>query len=660
MALPVAPVATGGGLGIGGALGSIFPPAAIFTGLYGLFGGGNIPGGYPTWRDYLMDLHKAGGDPSKMGGFLPTGGLGANTGINWGQILQSGLGALGPILSTIMGPGGTQPGTAALDRITLSDVLGSSRTTTPEEQMELFRRLGIGPPEGAAEGSGSWFGDFMKNWGNPLGQLANLGLGIYGGFGAQHQQDWTNAAKVNVLDYLRQLSGTMAGQYDAISGQTLPYMLDTMRQRGEQSTGYNDMLSAGLGQGLHNLGMFREVLDPSTIPGLEAALGTTGIASQAGQAALLPLLQNLMQGAGPAADYGLGRAQEIAGGQGWEMGLPAAVGGDLLSARGQDPYTQLLQQFGGQTLARGGYTPALEGVTQFGQTMAGPQADTNLARARAMSILAGNPLLPLDQVVSMARNRSATQSRNQESATRRQLLNRTGVTGPAVASGQQGELLQNLGDEALDAEARAVQEAMLGQQALGLQQFGQGIDLFGRGAGQALTGQQAGIDAILRAAGQAAGREQSLPQLGLGGAGLELNRLTQGGNLLGQFTDDRLGGLSAIANLLGAQSSAQGTGANALASIIGSLTQAGGQQAQTALNAQQLGLNQTQGIFDSLNRLLGTTQQAGATAGQQQLGAAQIPSDFGRQLLQNLASIGGAQTGLFGQSGAQNFFNFGR
>jgi hypothetical protein len=233
----------------------------------------------------------------------------------------------------------------------------------------------------------------------------------------------------------------------------------------------------------------------------------------------------------------------------------------------------------------------------------------------------------MDQIKSMATDQNARQSINSANTLRRQLLDRTGVTGPSIASGQQNELLGSLQDQGLQNQASGLTNAVLGQQGLQSQLFGQGANLFN--TSQGAQNQQGQLD---------------LSKI-LGGAGLLSG--TQGLNI---------SALNALANLAGTQNQGYGT----LGSLLGTLTGTGvaGQNAQQGL--QNFGLQSQKSLYDTLGSLLANQTNLGNQSQQGFLGSAAFPQNTYDQNLQFLQSLANNNVGLFGGNVApQNFFKVG-
>lgn len=97
------------------------------------------------------------------------------------------------------------------------------------------------------------------------------------------------------------------------------------------------------------------------------------------------------------------------------------------------------------------------------------------ALQQALDIFNKDPLLPMNQVVSMARDSAATAAKNQADAIARKAANLGGQG--AIGAGVRNQAYADFADQALEGEATAIREAMLGQQGLQLNRAGQSAAL---------------------------------------------------------------------------------------------------------------------------------------------------------------------------------------
>jgi len=445
-----------------------------------------------------------------------------------------------------------------------------------------------------------------------LGTILGTAGNVYGALNQQKAQDFLQGGKVNVLDYLNAMGNSAKGNSGAIQPGLLA-ALTGAQDRGNDWFNYNQGKGSGwLDQGLFGLNDFYSRFDPNSIPGLSGVFGQTG-------------------GLTGATNTALQTAQDIAQGNAQSMAPLFTQGKGLLEGAANDPFANLLKQYAAGSLTRGGYTPELQGINATGQSLLQPgAAGAGGALDLANNIFSGGkPVLPIQQALDMVRNQTATDAKNQTNALRRQMLNRTGVTGPAVASGQENELFSGLEDSQLQAQSKAMTDTMLGQQGLGLQQLAQGGNLFNAGTGANLgyTGQ--GLNAQLQAASQAGNLQQILGQLGLGGGNLGLQQASTGGNLLNSFNQTALGGLGASNSLLG-------TGIGGQKSIADMLFQ-----------SQGLGQTQSKNYQDALQGLLASLNTQNGQALSQAQGGSQGLGNLLSQYINQYTSSGTAQPALF-------------
>jgi hypothetical protein len=97
------------------------------------------------------------------------------------------------------------------------------------------------------------------------------------------------------------------------------------------------------------------------------------------------------------------------------------------------------------------------------------------ALEQALGIFNKDPLLPMNQVISMARDSAATSAKQQADAVARKAINLGGQG--AIGAGMRNQAYADFADQALEGEATAIREAMLGQQGLQLNRAGQGAAL---------------------------------------------------------------------------------------------------------------------------------------------------------------------------------------
>jgi hypothetical protein len=545
-------------------------------GLSSLLGGllGGSSGGSSDLSGLLSNFQQA--SPSS-----PTPGSNTN-GLDLGSIL-------GQLITTppFQGSGG---GTTTSGTGTSGTGTGTSGTTASNSPLASIIKIltggGSSSTRAGTNGTGS----------NILSNILSPALGIYGATQAQNTNQWNQAAKVSTLNYLQQLGSQAQSTTAAAQNSYLPQMESQINTsqgllnntQNQASSNINNALGSASGAfatGTQN--------PTSTVPGLQGVLDQLqGIQGQ-GSSAATNLQGNLTSG--PVTN-GLTDATNIAS-------------GNTSTQNSLNSLANLLTTGGTGVLGQ-------------------PNAATQQAQNAAGSILGTNPLLSMDQVRSMAIDQNATQSVNAENALRQQELARTGVTGPALASGQQNELLGSGEDQALQNQASGLTAATLGQQNLQNQLYSTAANLYGS-AQNATTQQQ----------------QTALQQL-LGGAGI-----------LSGNQNSQVSSLNALSNLGGTQNQGYGTLSSLLNTLSGSSTSAGG----LLTGASTLGNTQTNDLYNQLNSLLGN--QLGLS-GQAQTGlstAASFPQNTANSNTNLLQSLASGNVGLFGnvpsQTAANNLYS---
>ncbi|HEY6018451.1 MAG TPA: hypothetical protein VIY48_00690 [Candidatus Paceibacterota bacterium] len=475
------------------------------------------------------------------------------------------------------------------DAFSLFGIPGTSGISTTD----LLKTLGgiLGPILGSRGGTSGGGGTNPTGTGSQAGSgllsaieglLGVAAPGIYGAIQTQNQQDWNNAAKISTLNYLQRLGGNAEGQ---ITGQQNTYLPQMASQIGTSQ----GLLNATQGQtsdyinrAIGNLpGAFAQSGDPNAIvPGLQEILDQLNGIQGTGGSALENLQHNLT--GGPLTG-GLTNAEQISAGN-------TPIQGQLASLA--------------QLLTRGG-----PGV--LGQ----PNSATQQAQSVAGQILGHNPLLSMDQIRSMAIDQNATQSLNAMNALRKQELARTGITGPAIASGAQNELLGSGMDQALQNQAAGLTQATLGQQGLQNQLYNTGAGLFSSAQNAGLNQQQLALQQLLGGAGLLSGNQSS-----------------------------QIAALNALSNLGGTQNQGFGTLGSLLGTLSGSAQGAGG----LLTGAQTLGNTKSNDMYNQLNNLLGNQLGLSGQAQQGLFGAASFPQNTANQNINLLQSLASGNVGLFG------------
>lgn len=532
------------------------------------FGGGlvgsGIPGGYSNWRDYFLHT-------------LP--------GVD--------LSAIQPT-SQSFGSDFVQPGTTTGTTPGINPSSGGFDWSTVLKTIPILGpilgSLGGGSPSstGAPNSSGS-IGKLLETL---LGQAGQIGLPLYGAINQQNQQEWNNAAKISTLNYLQRLGGNAENQL-GVQNQYLPQMLQAMGQLGGLGMGAQQNLAQNLGTAIQGApSAFNTATDMSRVPGTSDIVNWLGGLQGFGKDQLGAMWSTNVDANNPL-----------------NTGISNALG--LSSA--QNPYAKQLE--------------ALSQRLTSGQPLGQPNNATLQAMGAAGNILSNNPLMSMDQVRSMAIDQNATQALNAANKQRRDLLNRTGVTGPALASGQQNELLGSSMDQALQNQASGITNAVMQQQGLQNQLYNTGAGLFGSAQNAGLNQQQLALQQLLGGAGLLTGNQ-----------GMNINAL------------------NALANLQGTQNQGYGAMTNLLNEMSGSSL---GEQSALQ-NLQNFGLQSQNDLYSQLNNLFGTQNQLANSALGGMFNGANYGQNAYNQNLNFLQSLAGNNVGLFGNAAApQNFFNFG-
>ena len=271
--------------------------------------------------------------------------------------------------------------------------------------------------------------------------------------------------------------------------------------------------------------------------------------------------------------------------QGYQQGMVGAAQGNPIMSGAQQgfqsggmspQYQQLYSQI---NALLSGQNPALQTQMGAGQdlvTSRGVDPFSAQYQQAGQAAVNSNPLLSLQQAATFAADRSANDFRNASEAARSQALARGGGPGSVVASGLQNDAMADFADQGMQAKAKAVQDALMQQQGLGLQQQGmlgnlglqagaQNIDRMQLGAGLLGQGQQA-QNQLLNILGGTVGQQNQyqlgLGQLGQSGTNSLINALNSAyGNELGAgqlglqqqnaLSNALLGQMGAQGNLMG-------------------------------------------------------------------------------------------------------------
>jgi hypothetical protein len=446
-----------------------------------------------------------------------------------------------------------------------------------------------------------------------LGALPGLigaGLDIYGGLNGIDMAKWIEGGKAGTLNLINSLLGNATNQVGQLSNSFIPDLttfgttgLGNSGQQTQQAAnnlGYlNNLITGQPGAGgPANSGLFGNVTDASRIPGLQGVFDNLGsLISGANGASNIAAKNYANSGANnPLLQGAIGSALNLAGSGGVNGNIMNQIAQEMFGQRGGNQYTSAVEQSASPLLSSGGTTNNLNYVTDVGNALTQGSPLLTLAQGRAGNLISQNPLLPMNQVMSMAQNQSATQANQQYNALKRQLLDTTGVTGPAIASGGQNELLNNLGDQALQNQASAMTNAALNQQGLQLGQYGQGINLLNSALQGALGYSGQGLNAILNAAGQTTGNLATAGNLQLGASGQQLQNLMDAAGLSNTVNQTSLAGLNSAGGLFGTQGQLQASTGNTLAELLGLSGNLTNQTSQDAFGLQNFGQQNAQNI----------------------------------------------------------------
>lgn len=464
----------------------------------------------------------------------------------------------------------------------------------------IFGGGGSGGATGGSTGTAS--GGGQQAGGSNMGGFAMMpgmmqGAGsLLGGIGAllgSRASDWMRGALTDQqATAMAAYAGAMDPWWQMYQGAVMPGYgwadrADEMRNwAGNYGpyTGANQITPQSITQLYQALGMNTTPAMEGAQQGIgETAGSLTGTRNLAGQGfaggGWTPMYQQLFD-----------RGSEMLTGAGWQNAAPAGVGGDLLGQRGQNVYTQALQNaaLGGlQTqgmnpylaagqdialadLAMGGMTPGLAGLQGMGAGMlqqgggtpeiaamsgvglegllrGGGTPTTDLLQGVGGNIFAQEALLPMEQAISAAGDIASNQAISQYEAAQRRAQARGGGPGP-VRGGIQNAGMMDYADQAARLISDAQNQAMMQQQQLQLQQRGMG--------GQVATG-----------AGQLeAGRLGQFGDMMGAGAGLQAQRLGLGA---GMITDPARIAAARMGQSYGAIPGMQGAGTDVLSALLG-------------------------------------------------------------------------------------------
>lgn len=264
---------------------------------------------------------------------------------------------------------------------------------------------------------------------------------------------------------------------------------------------------------------------------------------------------------------------------------------------------------GGQISAGGGGGGASAGA--MSRDLGPVDPTVQAALEQALGIFNKDPLLPMNQVISMARDSAATSNKNQADAVARKAANLGGQG--AIGAGIRNQAYADFADQALENEATSIREAMLGQQGLQLNRAGQGAalaqamqgaksqreGLFGQmniaDAGNQTQASIANSNSADAAAGRSLQAQIANSNNSLAGAQLQAqlfsSLLNNATGLRGQNIEQQIAGLNALPALQGQMTQRQGL-------LFDQLNQTGNQANQRFLG--------TLGLAPELNNIANT------------------------------------------------------
>lgn len=553
------------------------------------------------------------------------------------------------------------------------------------------------------------------------------------GFLGLNQSGWNSDFLVNLLNNARDVQGGAQNSAGSIQQFLQPFLAQMATNGGNQLFG-TDGSGGQMGDLLQRIKDSTNSLkgdfsggDLSKIPGLDQSIGNQQNLQNLGWQSLDPLMSLINNnGSTAGGNQSIQSLLGLANGGQQGYGQMNALGQTLLGNSGKTDKTENMQGLGSNIFNQGGFnqqlngifdqgtgivgnsmTPAMQqmlggldlkgalgvgGLTQTGASAEqvglnqlqnqGANPYSNAASQTGLGITQSNPLLSMNDAVSMARNQAGTQAANAAETAHREALARGGGAGATVANGLQNQALADFQDKALQNESSAVEQARLGQQGLQLQHWGQGADLLNQQ--QALANQRENIagnlignvenaatqryGTVLGAANGLFNTENARLNTGIGAeqgaSSLAAGRENNGTNLLNSSQQGQnqniQSGSSLLNSMFGNQLAAyqganqiQGTqnqaGANAsqnynqlLQGMYGNANNIGNQQNAGA----QTSLGFTNSQYNQLNNLLGQNLGTANLANTSMSQSSQQLSSQQAQYLQLIAQALGSQTGL--------------
>ena len=422
--------------------------------------------------------------------------------------------------------------------------------------------------------------------GNPLqNMLGETGYGLMAGGGSSpYTQNMMDIAS----HYMGQGGMTpQLAQGMAMTGQGAGQGMDLMNTGGlNRLPGLSNAINFGVGNlaqgGMNNfLGMGQSGI--GNILGNQGQMGSINALQQS----LLPEIQSggygqLQPGFDTAISMMNGGNISPYTGKGAELALQYASGGGPSLMSGMQGFQ--MPSFNFSPISISGPGSVSRGAVDSGYTQS---IDEMIGKAK--EILDQNPLIPMQQAVSMARNQAGTATSQNMEAMMRRALARGNQGATNVQSGLANQAMADFANEGAQNEAAAMQQAMMTQQGLQLQKYGIGADLSkameqvaaGRNASSSqLAGQEMSANAQLQAAymsaqAQAASQNAQM-QLAASQAQSDLFKTAMSLNaqqrmqglqslqgFAGQQNEQMLGGLGAMSQLQNSANNRLGIAADA-------------------------------------------------------------------------------------------------
>lgn len=494
----------------------------------------------------------------------------------------------------------------------------------------------------------------------PIAQLVGSVLGpILGGWAGRRRDQWNEGALINLWNRANQGDEMAREMWAMFAGPLRDAVLPTAQALGGNLTGWGmGLQDTGFEQLMGMTDLFRNAGGLYMTPEMEAfAQGQAGLAGQMGPVSDVAAQGFLGGGWTPQYQAGFDQIGPYMAGWGNNAQMALGdVGPNLLGMRGQNAFTQALQDrsmdvinVGGMNpnldyamaaargiLGTGGFTPGME----FGSGVAGTEllnrgadAFTDLLQSRGLDLATRESLLSPQEAVTFAREGASQSIQDRMEQVYRQALARGGGPGAIVAAGTQNQMMADFADQAARAESEAARNALLQQQQLQLQQAGMGREMIGTGGGLETQrfGQAGDLLSAMEAAasgrmGQAFGAipgtqtaatsfMQALLQGGLGAGQLEAERMGLGTNMAQALLQNQLGFGNMYTNMMGNQNQyALGLGGlyNQMMGQQGNLL---GNAFQNYLGSGQLGVQRASNLANAMNQQYGNlTGQLGTTA----------------------------------------------